>query len=357
MPTHASSLQACPEGSRLSLWRALRVFSHGVCPRHNLKDLVNRAKFVVRGLSSPKATQAWFELIATPALAVIPRAHPHIFSKIHRPYLHRHVEIAERMWLLDEHYRFLLSEFSAAGIRGVYSPAGFSLASWEMEDVGPLSLRLHYSDHLEKEGELALGLFDETRGVCAFRVAFLASAFDPRPRELFIGGIQGRQRVATREWVVSITRGMHGLRPKALLLLALQTLAQEWGMQRILAVSDDAHVYRHWSGRRVIPASYDSFWVESGGERVSPVAFSLPLRAHPRILADVKPNKRTMYRRRYGMLDALSTQIRVSMQFASPGALHCPRPPESPGFSIPLEPPLVFARSNLLVPDPRDPVS
>jgi uncharacterized protein VirK/YbjX len=103
------------------------------------------------------------------------------------------------------------------------------------------------------------------------------------------------------------------LRPKALLLFALQSLAVVWGVTRLRAAGDATHIYRHWQKRRQLAANYDALWVESGGRLADDGMFDLPATFVPREISTLKVNKRQMYRRRYEMLTELAGQIRRSL--------------------------------------------
>ena len=125
---------------------------------------------------------------------------------------------------------------------------------------------------------------------------------------MFIGGLQG-SRDTGEDSVVAITRGLYGLRPKALLIYGLQQLAACWGVAHLQAVSDGLHIYRHFQARRNLAASYDEFWAECGGAQGADGAFDLPVAFIPRDISTIRVNKRQMYRRRYAMMEGIAEQI------------------------------------------------
>jgi uncharacterized protein VirK/YbjX len=133
----------------------------------------------------------------------------------------------------------------------------------------------------------------------------------PGRREIFIGGLQGFKTANEREYVVAVTRELFGLRPKALLVFALQQLAALWDVAAIHAVSNQTRNLRHRP--KHIQADYDQFWRESGAALEPDGNFTLPVAFVPRDLASIKPNKRTMYRRRYQMLDKFGEAIRQNL--------------------------------------------
>jgi uncharacterized protein VirK/YbjX len=72
------------------------------------------------------------------------------------------------------------------------------------------------------------------------------------------------------------------------------------------------HIYRHWQKRKNLEASYDEFWIESGGKLADDGMFDLPATFIPRDISTLKVNKRQMYKRRYLMLAEIAGQIRAS---------------------------------------------
>ena len=129
---------------------------------------------------------------------------------------------------------------------------------------------------------------------------------------MFIGGLQGHKSVNRRQIVV-LTRSLDGLRPKALLLFALQQLAALWGITRLRAVSDDKHTARHFLTQGVILASYDKFWIERGGIMAIDGIFDLPLDFVTRKTSAIKPSKRKMYQRRYDLLANVGSQLKSNV--------------------------------------------
>jgi uncharacterized protein YndB with AHSA1/START domain len=83
----------------------------------------------------------------------------------------------------------------------------------------------------------------------------------------------------------------------------------ERSMDRLRAVSDAMHIYRHWQKRKQVAASYDSWWLESGGQLAADGMFDLPPTFIMRDISTIKVNKRQLYRRRYQMFTDITTQL------------------------------------------------
>ncbi|MEY5026308.1 MAG: hypothetical protein RLZZ244_1836, partial [Verrucomicrobiota bacterium] len=90
-------------------------------------------------------------------------------------------------------------------------------------------------------------------------------------------------------------------------------LASHWNLHSIRAVSNDRHIYRSLRKRREIQSDYDGFWTENGGSLDSDGNFLLPIVPEKKVIADLKPNKRTVYRKRYAWMESLSAEIRHAL--------------------------------------------
>jgi uncharacterized protein VirK/YbjX len=160
---------------------------------------------------------------------------------------------------------------------------------------------------LSREGHLTLSLFkNEFR---AFTLSFSLSRFPET--ELFIGGLQGRQSDDALAMYRDLTKDFDGMRPRDFMLEMLRMFAARIGVHRILAVADESQIFKHaYFKRHRVPAlNYNDVWHERGGERIAPTHFELPLTGVRRPLEDVPTKKRSMYRRRYEMLDKIEGML------------------------------------------------
>lgn len=294
------------------LFQLLRT-ARQVHPDPGWWDRLSRVKYCARGLLLPRLTRKWFDILDTSKLAVIGRNHPHIFSKLQRSYLDRSPGPWSRLQALKNHYRFVTLRLSDDSVHRIYGSSGLVLTRIPLAGAGSIELRLSYYDSLSKEGEMCLAVHDGDTGGLLATLSFCVTRYEASRTEVFVGGLQGFTSPSQKERIITITRSLHGLRPKALLLFALQQLAAVWHLDSIRAVSDSQHVYRHYRKRKKVAMSYDEFWLESGGQPGADGLFALPTTAAPRDLTGMKPSKRQMYRRRYVMLQDLAEQIRHSV--------------------------------------------
>ncbi len=288
--------------------------------------IIKRAKYVARGVAFAGYTREWFDFLQQPEMAVIISHHPCLYHKLQRPYLNCILNTRQRLEALLQHYSFVLQNFSSETMKGVYATPGLTLASFFLEDLGEFELHLSYSLK-EKEGDLALGLVKVGSPKNWYTLSFSVWKYKAPQKEIFIGGLQGNHAMK-KGLVIALTRALHGLRPKALMLFAVQQLAACWGLSSMRAVSDSAHIYRHFQKRKILSTRYDPFWLECGGKPADDDSFELPASFVHREISTLKINKRPMYRRRYEMLSDFADQIRTQLQKDAEGVSvrHSERP-------------------------------
>jgi uncharacterized protein VirK/YbjX len=169
------------------------------------------------------------------------------------------------------------------------------------------SLILDRAPWLSREGHLTLSLFkDQFR---AFTLSFSLSGFPET--ELFIGGLQGRHGDEILATYRDLTKDFDGMRPRDFILEMLRMFANKIGVRRIYAVADGFKIFRHkyFADKGGSGLAYDEVWLERGGERVARTHFELPLSGCRRPIEEVSAKKRSMYRRRYAMLDQIENML------------------------------------------------
>jgi uncharacterized protein VirK/YbjX len=286
-------------------------------------------KYVVRGLWQMPYTGWWFQLLSNPAWTPVVVRYPRLHLKLQRPYLRKDLPLA-RVWeILRQHYTFLLEAIPEDVLAAIYSPSGYKLLDLNLERDGRYALTLSYQTGFEREGDLVLSLHDSVKGRNLVSLALVINRYFPHDREITIASIQTNQEAHDKEEVVALTRTMHGLRPKALLVFALQELAVRWNIQSIRAVGNSLHIWQHWARKKNILLDYDTFWMECRGKAGSDGLFDLPLQPHYRSISEIKPNKRSLYKQRYAFMAKLSSQIR-SQWPAGPHNAASDLPPNKP---------------------------
>jgi uncharacterized protein VirK/YbjX len=94
-----------------------------------------------------------------------------------------------------------------------------------------------------------------------------------------------------------------------LLTFALQRVATHYGLKEIKAVTTEGHVYNADAKGKRIKTDYNGFWEEAGGEMSDDGFYLLPLTEERKSMEEIKSNKRSMYRKRFEMMDDIALQI------------------------------------------------
>jgi uncharacterized protein len=296
-----------------TLWFELLRTAALVYPDSGLKEDVNRLKYIARGLwLSPYTTQL-LALLDQPSIKELAQRHPRVFSRLQWPYLTRSLRTSQKLSALKQHYAFVSEQLPPPIIAAFARSEPWPLVSIPLDETETLGLALRFGLY-EKEGELSLSLRSESTAEWISTVSFTVHHWTPQHREILIAGIQGHDFSDEKARTISFTRALRGMRPKALILYALQQLALEWNMTGLQAVGNELHIYRSLRKRKEIQSDYDLFWTESAGVLNAENLFDLPVTPPVRDVAEIKPNKRSMYRQRYALLESLAPQIRAAVR-------------------------------------------
>jgi uncharacterized protein VirK/YbjX len=163
---------------------------------------------------------------------------------------------------------------------------------------------------------LALKLTDE-KNRDLFTLAFNLST-TPR-REIHIGALQGPgDHISDRgEIIKSLTRGIHGLRPKALMLEVLLMLAREWQVDNVFGITNKGHIYQalRYTGskRSSVTYNYAELWTEYGGEQVSKFMYKIPLQPPRKDPSTLKKTKRRLYTKRYAWIEETQDVVKTRL--------------------------------------------
>ena len=283
------------------LLRAASAAFPGVSPG----TLKLKARMLGRGLGMRRVLEPILAAPSGTALHRILAERPQMLGVLVWPYQSADWSAEQRLDRIAQHY----AEIDALG-----RPFDFSVEErLVLADLGELrpglALVLDQPGWFMREGGLTLNLFvDHFR---AFSIAFSLFRDADGRRAVLIGGLQGRNTDGALDLYRALTKDLHGLRPRDVLLDVLRMLCRAIGVERILAVSDAArhHNHRFFGGSAKLTQDYDLVWEDRDGVRLDALTYELPLDPPRRDLADIKPNKRSMYRRRYTFLDQLEAQL------------------------------------------------
>ncbi|USD31291.1 hypothetical protein CTT30_08410 [Vibrio coralliilyticus] len=289
--------------------RSLPLVAQRVYPEiHGLKKVRYNVRFCLWSMLKPNALKQMQRLFEHPDFRPITETNPRMFEKPLKPFVCLQWRPKQRAIKIYEHFQTLHQMYGRAFL-DFYSEAG-----WLLLGVQDCSLILCAGP--EREGSLALKLVDENKQDL-FTLAFNISS-SPK-REIHIGALQGPgDHITGRgEIIKSLTRGMHGLRPKALMLEVLLILAREWGVESVYGITNKGHVYQalRYTGskRSSITYNYSELWAEYGGVEVSKYLYQIPLCPARKDPSSLKKAKRRLYTKRYTWLEEMQKTIRIRL--------------------------------------------
>ncbi|MGK3143989.1 VirK/YbjX family protein [Pantoea sp. C2G6] len=269
-----------------------------------------RLKFVLRTLISPLTTMHYLDTLShLPQITLLMKTQGLLPAKLHRPYLRAGFTIAQRAQAILDHYTLMNNLANPALCQLLQSAGDNPLATLSGKN-GETFLLSCSSGYFDREGEVTLVLRYNSEIIASLSFSIIN---EHNQRTLLIGGLQGPRKHISNDLIREATKAAHGLFPKRLLMEALFIVAEQAGVENILAVGDETHVfrslrYRHSKGDKFF-ASYSEFWLSLGGEARRDGVFTLPLSLPRKALEEIASKKRAEYRRRYELLDSLVEQV------------------------------------------------
>ncbi|MBD8879677.1 DUF535 family protein [Rhodanobacter sp. 7MK24] len=315
---------------------AIGHFLRSLRGRHDWHGKVDRrtlmaAKYIARCLAVFRQQLGFLAFVESePALRAFRRRDPRMLERHLHRYLNTGWRRSQRLRAIRGHYRHALAAMPTPLFRAVYAEGAAPLGLLTLKDGGRLILSLRPPIFLGCEGELCIQLADEL-GNPLYRIVVTVIDDDT----LAIGCIQGPVGGAARETVRELTRNLHGLRPRCLMLALTRALARHWGLSRLLAVGNAAHPLRN--PRRRFVADYDAYWEEQQGRAAGGGWYELPLQPLRKAEADVPSQHRSAFRKREA-LRMEAERLLVEALGAIPGRhQRHTRHVEMPGFDRRLE--------------------
>ncbi|QNK02953.1 VirK/YbjX family protein [Dyella telluris] len=270
-------------------WRSLR--NRTDWEGHAGRRALMAAKYVVRSLGMPLRHHAYLSFLAShPLLNACVACDPRLLERHQHRFVNRQWHREDRLQALRAHYRLLLERWSPELFESVYVRGRATLGSLILKDGSEVRLHLRPPPHMTCEGELTVELADASDRTL-YRLVMTLIDDDT----LAIGCIQGPAGLDGRDTVRELTRNMHGMRPKQLMLVLAYAFAGQSGLRRILAVGNVAHPLQ---GRARMFSDYDAYWLEQGATAVEDGWFLLPAALHHRTEAETESKRRAVFRRR-----------------------------------------------------------
>lgn len=281
---------------------------------NSLNQFKRHLRWAAAAALRPEEALDWFSFHDEPAMRGFVHANPRLVFRALTRYMSVRWGLARRTKVIQDTYRFISNRggFLAEAMR---CPEGLILAELDLARGQRALIRMGSDAQFRKEGEISV--FLELEGMTGSITGLAFSLEQDGGLFARIGGLQGRKG-GEEETIKLATKAMHGLRPKNLMVLLVQELARALGAAGLHGVGNDIQVYRSRMNNPLMPKrnirfDFDALWIEVGGERQEDGWFKLPLTTPRRGPDDIKPNKRSMYAKRYALLDDLSRQIREKL--------------------------------------------
>jgi uncharacterized protein VirK/YbjX len=283
------------------LWKSSARVCEGKAPVFAIR----RVKFLLAALSLSRALRPILTAAKGTALERQVRHRPELIGAVLWPYQCMAWDAHTRFARICEHYEI---------VQKIGPPVDFSVDGethlLDLTKIRPgLTVNIDHAKWFIREGELVINLFLDN-----IRIYSLAFSFFYNDGEIaaFVGAIQGRDIDGALEIYKELTKAAHGMRPPDLLIELFGMFCNSLGISRVFAVSDAFRHHRSsYFGRGVksFSTNYDQIWIERGGVAVNPMSYELKQGHRRRDPSDIPSKKRTMYRRRYDMLDSLQRSL------------------------------------------------
>ena len=132
--------------------------------------------------------------------------------------------------------------------------------------------------------------------------------------KLLAASIQGPAGEEAKDLVRSLTKQLHGLRPQQLMVTALQYFSASLNLDGIIGIAQEHQVKLRWRLKKRVKMNYDLFWQENGATLGDDGYWHLPQIPPRKDLAEIESKKRSMYRKRYQMLDNMAAEMQACFQ-------------------------------------------
>ena len=288
-------------------------------------------KFWGGALASPRSTLQWLQGLRHPDLQRYVQHQPRLLDKPLRPYLNKRWNTAQRVGALLSHYRWIARRMQPAVLEALYAHRPLKLCEFALKGAPhTASVWLTHACHQTREGELALvlcaGHADAAHSVDGLPPVLATLSFsivdDGGAHHLSIGCVQGAASAGLSDFK-QLTKAMHGLRPKALLVRVAQICSVTWQLG-LRGIEPGVHPFTSWRYRlspikhaavTQILTGYGALWRESGGAAAGSGDWvTLPGPAPIKSRDEVEVSKRSLYERRGVLLRDMQAQMEASLQ-------------------------------------------
>jgi uncharacterized protein VirK/YbjX len=305
---NASAAQHCAS-DLLGYIRSLPRIASNI---HSELPLLRRFKkitqFCLNGLRYQREFKALQDVFDSPELSHVMHLCPAILEKPFSPYVRTDWDSIQRYEQVRNHFLFL-KELFGENAAEIYKLQGYKLFEFNCHNNERYSVELFPG--YQNEGSIGIRLCDDQKREVYTLSLHLSGV---QGKACYIGALQGpNERIPERQkTIVSLTRGLHGLRPKALMIETLYMVAASLEIDSIYGVSNAGNIYNAslYSDKKEEASRFDRdrLWREYRAENISTCLFQFPQEPIRKDILVLKSNKRSMYRKRYAWLEQATKQ-------------------------------------------------
>ena len=222
------------------------------------------------------------------------------YPLVHR-FLDKRFNTQQRFDAMCDNLTFLPEKLTALGLPPLWQQA-ISFG----EVIPDFEMRLTITDYQPMEGFWTLELVYSPSQELVYLLTF-----GTVQQALLIAVIQGPNFEGSKDMVKLLTKKCHGLRPAYLMVEAMKALTNVLGYSALWGIP---HKYQNKSrfvqSKRYV-VDYDAIFAESAGMLKD--YWELPLHFETKNMDDIPSNKRSMYRKRYAMLEQLRENMATAL--------------------------------------------
>ena len=219
------------------------------------------------------------------------------YPLVHR-FLDKRFNSQKRLAMIYENLTFLPHVMAEKGLPPLWEkPICFG------EVIEGFEIYLNINEHQAMEGYWAL----ELRYKPTNQLVYLLT-FGKLEKALLIAVIQGPNFEGSKEVVKTLTKRCYGLRPAYLMVETMKALTLTLGYKTLLGIPQKYQNKSRLIQSKRYVVDYDAIFQESAGKLGK--YWTLPLNFETKSLEEIPSKKRSMYRKRYAMLDNLLASMK-----------------------------------------------
>lgn len=227
-------------------------------------------------------------------------------TKFSRFYYSKDVNIKNKFLLLKNHYEFAKSILKEDAYKKLLAGQDIPIAKIIGKSLAEYHIVMSQHDRFRHEGEITIQLVENIGDDFLSALTFLFSGDKENPT-ILVGGIQGHKSESAKERIKEITKDLHGLRPKSIILEALYGIIPAVNAKYVEAVCFKNHALT--DNKRALYSDYDAFFQEITDKTAKNGNYILPLEMPHRDVSEVASKKRKAWLAKEEIKRSINNQV------------------------------------------------